>query len=68
MRSNPIGPTIFLTSECTQDGITSLLSKLLLILIVPLSVSKMANGRWLRKAVILPAHPLGNLFISPAFL
>lgn len=36
--------------------------------IVPLSVSKMANGRWLRMAVILPAHPLGNFFISPAFL
>ena len=28
----------------------------------------MANGRWLRMAVILPAHPLGNFFISPAFL
>ena len=57
MRSNPIGPTIFLTSECTQDGITSLLSKLLLILIVPLSVSKMANGRWLRKVSFYPPTP-----------
>lgn len=71
MRSNPIGPTIFLTSECTQGGITSQLSKLLLIF-GSTSIS-FYNGQWSvieegchstrpppREFLYLPSLPLGG--------